>query len=79
MKIVLNFYASLQKDVGEQIDRKFHTIEIEEGVRIRQLLERLKVPVDEARLVFLNGVQTNIDDTLKDGDRLSILPAVSGG
>lgn len=79
MKVALNFYASLAPHVADKIDKKFHTVEVEEGTSVRDLLALLRVPVDEARIIVVNGTEAKSDQILKDGDRLGIFPAVSGG
>ena len=79
MKVYLNFSASLLRAAADKIDRKFHTIEVEEGTAARELLMALKIPGEDAMFVLVNGVEAKGDQILKDGDRLGILPAVSGG
>ncbi len=79
LSLYLNFSASLLSSVADKIDRKFHTIEVEEGTTARELLINLKVPAEDAMFILLNGVETKSDQILKDGDRLGVLPAVSGG
>ena len=79
MKVYLNFSASLLRAAADKVDRKFHTIEVEEGTAARELLMALKIPGEDAMFVLVNGVEAKGDQILKDGDRLGILPAVSGG
>ena len=79
MKIYLNFSASLLSSVANRIDRKFHTVEVEEGTTARELLIHLKVPAEDAMFILLNGVETKSEQILRDGDRLGILPSVAGG
>ena len=79
MKVALNFYASISPNVADRIDKKFHTVEVEEGTSVRDLLGLLRVPVDEAQIIVVNGIEAKADHILKDGDRLGIFPAVSGG
>ena len=76
MKVYLNFSASLLGSAAAKIDRKFHTIEVEEGTTARELLMALKIPAEDAMFVLVNGTETKSDQILKDGDRLGILPAV---
>jgi len=79
MKIYLNFSASILGSAADKIDRRFHTIEVEEGTTARELLMALKIPAEDAMFVLINGAETKSDQILKDGDRLGILPAISGG
>lgn len=80
MKVILNFYSWLPASVASKLDKKYHSIEIEEGTTVADLLfAQLKVPIDEVGLVVINGEVTRKDKRLKDGDRLTIIPVVSGG
>jgi molybdopterin converting factor small subunit len=53
---------------------------IEEGATtIRQLIDRLEIPLPEAKLIFVNGVRKDLDTVLHGGDRVGIFPPVGGG
>jgi sulfur carrier protein ThiS len=79
MRVYLNFATSLHRSITDKIDKKSNSVEVELGTSVRQLLLQLKVPVDEARIIFVNGVEAEGHQILKDGDRLGIVPAVAGG
>lgn len=79
MKVFINFYRSLLPSAAQKVDEKSNSIDVEEGTTIFQLLTELKVPTDDAVLFILNGTLRQKDSILKDGDRLGIIPAVSGG
>jgi len=46
---------------------------------LNDLLERLKVPKQEAKILFVNNRSQSIDYVLQDGDRVGIFPQVAGG
>jgi molybdopterin converting factor small subunit len=52
---------------------------IGEGLTVRELLEQLKLPPAEAKLIFVNGVRAEPDTTLHGGERVGIFPPVGGG
>ena len=79
MKVFINFYTSLLPSVAQKVDEKSNSVDVEKGTTIFELLTQLKVPMDEAVLFILNGTLRQKDHILKDGDRLGIVPAVSGG
>jgi molybdopterin converting factor small subunit len=54
-------------------------VEIHEGTKVGQMLERLNVPVESVKMIFLNGIHAEIDTALKDGDRVGVFPPVAGG
>ena len=80
MKVELKFYASLSRYMpGKTGGRGPRVTEIGEGTTVRELLERLKVPADAVKIIFLNGVHAGEDEVLKDGDRLGVFPPIAGG
>jgi len=76
---MLDFYSSLPPSVAARVDKKYHSVEIEEGTTIPKLFAQLKIPIEEAGLVILNGTVTREDKVLHDGDLLGIIPVVYGG
>ena len=79
MKVELKFYASLARFMPGSSGGGSGMIEIEEGTTVNKLLARLKIPSDEIKLIFLNGIHAVGDEALKDGDRLGVFPPVAGG
>jgi molybdopterin converting factor small subunit len=79
MKVELNLFASLAGYLPDKAKGTSCTVEIVEGATIRQLLEPLKMPAKAVKMIFLNGVHANGDETLKDGDRVGVFPPVAGG
>ncbi len=37
------------------------------------------VPLDEIKLIFINSVKADVEDILKDGDKMGAFPPVAGG
>lgn len=54
-------------------------VELAEGSRIADLLERLGVPKNETKQVFVNGRIQLSDYVLKDGEEVGIFPPIAGG
>ena len=79
MKIELRLYASLAAFMPEQTGGKSLTMEVSDGTTIRDLLQQLKVPKKQIKVIFLNGIHAGDGDILKEGDRVGIFPAVAGG
>ena len=73
--IQIKLYASLSRLLPEESDR----YPIEPGSTIQDLIERLHVPIEQARLVFVNNVKTDISTPLSGGERVGIFPPVGGG
>ncbi|RJR49251.1 MAG: MoaD/ThiS family protein [Desulfobacteraceae bacterium] len=79
MKVELRLYASLGKYMPEQRSGPSESMEVAEGSTIRAVLERLNVPLDSVKIIFLNGLHASGDEALKNGDRVGVFPPVAGG
>jgi len=79
MRIEINLYASLAPYAPAGDGRAPRFLEVEPGVTIREILKRLGVPLDSVKMVFLNGVHGNVEEVLKEGDRVGVFPPVAGG
>ncbi len=79
MKIELRLYASLASHMPKKTSGNPWSLEITEGTRIRELLERLKIPTKDVKAVFLNGVHARGDEILNEGDRVGVFPPIGGG
>jgi molybdopterin converting factor small subunit len=57
------------------------TIDVEDGLTVRALIERLAIPPELAQMVLVNGqdVAREQQRVLQDGDTVSIFPPVAGG
>lgn len=80
MKIQLNLFASLTKFLPDPEGAGFsNLVEIEKGTTIEALLDRLKIPREQPKIIFLNGIHAEGTTVLKEGDRLGIFPPLAGG
>ena len=43
------------------------------------LLEKLRVPLDQVKLIFVDSKKADMNMKLKGGERVGIFPAVGGG
>jgi molybdopterin converting factor small subunit len=42
-------------------------------------LDQLKIPVEEAKITFVNGIIQELDYEIKSGDEIGIFPPIGGG
>lgn len=73
--IQLKLYATLQAFMPPSGDG----FPISSGMTVQQLLDRLNLPADDAKLIFIDGVQAGLQSRLSGGERVGIFPAVGGG
>ena len=49
------------------------------GARVLDIVDDLQLPKDVLGIILINGVHAGEQDSLKDGDALSLLPMLDGG
>ena len=79
MRIEVNLYATLNRYMENETGGKSSAIDVEDGTCVIDVIQKLKIPGDSVKLIFINGVHAKRDTTLKDGDRLGLFPPVGGG
>ena len=55
-------------------------ISLEENTAVGDLLrDKIKLPVDMPKLILINGLHSKKQQTLKDGDKVSLFMPMAGG
>jgi sulfur carrier protein ThiS len=49
------------------------------GTKVVEVIDDLQLSKDVLGIILINGVHAREQDTLSDGDRLSLLPILDGG
>ena len=80
MKVTVRFFASLKEEMGLEREE----LKLDEGSTITDLLEALKKahPVlrdNDKFLIAVNGIRSDHNQRLGEGDIVALLPPVSGG
>jgi molybdopterin converting factor small subunit len=79
MKITVKLFATLRGYAAPgKGGRPFHA-EIADGGAVRDLVRAIGIPRDLPRIVMVNARRVSIETTLKDGDTVSLFPAIGGG
>jgi sulfur carrier protein ThiS len=78
MKIELRFFASLSRYMPEGW-KGSPVVEIPEGMTVRNLLEKVGVPLGAVKVIFINGEHAGPDQVVREGDRVGVFPPVAGG
>jgi len=75
MKVNLKCFAELSD--GDVCDfTGSDEYEISEGDTVESLLDRLGMPKEEIKIIFLNNKIVGFDSVLHDGDQLGLAPPV---
>jgi len=78
IKIQVRVYATLRDHVDEH-ERGILEIEVPEQITVGDVLQRLGIPSDEVKQVFVDNRRAGLDVPLSDGARVSIFPPIAGG
>ena len=74
MQIQVSCYATLSPYTpGEGL------VDMDPGSTPKDLIQHLGIPVDEVKIIFVNGKSADPSTPLNDQDRVGIFPAVGGG
>lgn len=81
MKIEVKLFATLRQYLLPGSTGGKITLEVEEGLTVAGLIQKLGIAPELAQLVLVNGVDVGRDQDriLQDGDTVSIFPPVAGG
>ncbi len=75
MKITVKCFATLAQYAPSEQGH----LEVEAGTTISELIAILGLPVEDVKIIFLNGAHAIADTVLSSGDRVGFFPAVGGG
>lgn len=76
MRITVKLYADLREySNGERT----LTLEFTRGSRVMDVLERLKIPEREIKIIMVNCRRAKPNNGIHDGDRVAIFPPIAGG
>lgn len=55
------------------------SMDVPPGTTMADVMQMLGVPVDEVKIMFINGTHVAPEAQLNEGDRVGLFPAVGGG
>jgi len=79
MDIEVKLFATLRDYLPKGSGRFACKMEVDGHTRVQDILERLKIPEEIPKIILINGVHGKKDQSLKEGDVVSIFPPVAGG
>jgi molybdopterin synthase sulfur carrier subunit len=56
-----------------------HRFPISAGTTVAQIVDGMRIPRSQAKLVFINGVRKELETSLKGGERVAVFPPLGGG
>ena len=79
MHIRVRLFATLAKLVPDTTPGKALDVELPAGTTVADLISHLSLPMEEIRMVFVNGRARPADWVLNAEDEVGIFPPVGGG
>ena len=83
MKITFKLFAGLGKYLPDAAVRNEVELEVEQGIKLQEVITTHGVPVEECHLVLVNGVYVAPSQrnsyVLSESDSLAVWPPVAGG
>lgn len=73
--IELKLYATLNKFSPASS----HHYPIDPGTTVYSIIEKLGIPENQAKLIFIDGIRRELNVPLQGGERVGIFPPVGGG
>ena len=79
MVVTVHLHTILQRHTPQGVLRNLD-VELPEGSTVGDLLRQLDIELGpDALLLVVNGRLVEADQTLQPGDRVNLMPAISGG
>lgn len=74
IKIEVRYFATLRKD-----GIKKEILSTNEDTTAKELIRDLDISMDDIAILLINGVRSEPETVLRDGDVISLFPPVGGG
>lgn len=79
MIISVKLFTSLADYVPGVKSGEPFEVKVKNGTTLADLINQLKLPIKEAKLLFANGLVKSPDYLLKNNDEVGIFPPIGGG
>jgi molybdopterin converting factor small subunit len=79
IRINVKVFATLRRFFPDYDPEKGIDVAIEEGATIERLIQSLRLPVNEASVILVNGLSKKMTDRIMDGDQVNIFAPMGGG
>lgn len=79
MNVTVMLSTTLRNYVPEYTPSAGISLNLDGPLTVRELAEKLGLPLPEIKIVMLNGRHATLDHNISDNDRIGYFPAVGGG
>ena len=77
LKIFLS--STLRKHVAGYDPVKGLEVEVDGGITVAEVCKKVKIPIDNIKVAFVNGKSQKLDYILQGEERIGLFPPVGGG
>ena len=82
--VQVKLFMSLKKYLPENAQEGRTFVTLEEGATLKDLMMRLGMPLEEDKIIVINGISHKQSDktnaiALQDGDVVAMFPPIAGG
>lgn len=79
MRVRVRLYATLARFSQGGLPGTPFDVEVPADTTLCDLLNLLKIPPEETKITFVNGIIHELDWKLESGDEVGIFPPIAGG
>jgi len=54
-------------------------LDLNGGATVKELMSMLAIPIEIPKVIMINDRYGNLEDNLRDGDKITIFPPICGG
>ncbi len=78
IEVKVKLFGHLRKYLPDDKETEA-SIQLEEGSAVKDLFNKLELPVDEVKLVYVNNRRVPEEKELNTGDQVGVFPPIAGG
>jgi molybdopterin converting factor small subunit len=79
IRVSVRLFATLRRFFPDYNPDKGIELDVVEGTTVESLIQTLRLPPNEARVVLINGISKKPTDPVKEGDQVSLFTPLGGG
>ncbi len=79
MRVTVRLFATLTRFRKDTRAGKAFEVDLPENANVSDLIDFLKIPLEETHIIFINSIIQEPLSLLKSGDVVGIFPPVGGG
>jgi len=79
MSVFINLSTTLREHFPNYQPAQGLSLDLDGDIRASELAEKIGLPLDDIKIIMLNGRRVAPEATVSNGDRVAFFPAVGGG